>query len=294
MFCGSSDQVESEEKMNAARLAAVVTGANKNIGYYIAQGLSKQLPVGSTVWLCSRDADRGKAAVEKMNATPGKVATIKMLQLDISDSASVKAAADTLKKEEPNGIDILVNNAGFAFKAAATEPVHVQAKETLKVNFFGTLQTSKALIPLLRKNGRVVNVGSSAGILAKWGEERRQLWANPNITEAQLISQCNEYVKDMESGKNCDLGWPNTTYGVSKAAVGAMTRIHARDLAKMGVKDPTGCTVNVCCPGWCKSDMAGWDRPPKTSEQGADTPIFLALGGGENGKFYRDRVALSY
>ena len=69
-------------------------------------------------------------------------------------------------------IDVLVNNAGFAFKNAATEPIHVQAKETIAINYFGTKQCCEALFPLLKDGARVVNISSSCGFLGTyttWG-----------------------------------------------------------------------------------------------------------------------------
>ena len=53
-----------------------------------------------------------------------------------------------------------VQNAGFAFKQAATEPFDVQAEETFKINFWGTLNMMKAFYPLVRPGGRIVNVSS--------------------------------------------------------------------------------------------------------------------------------------
>ena len=271
---------------------AIVTGANKGIGYHIVRGLAAGLPAGSTVYLGSRDAGRGTAAIEQIAAASNNTGTtIKLLQLEITDPASVAAAAASIQTQEPNGIDILVNNAGFAFKAAATEPRPVQAKETLRVNYHGTLAVSKAFIPMLRAGGRVVNVGSMAGGLGSWGASLRTEILNPALTEAQLTAFCARFVDDCEAGGDEQRGWPGTTYGVSKAAVHAMTRIHARDIGAMGLADAAGVTVNVCCPGWCKSDMAGWERPPKTAEQGADTPTWLALGGAgaATGSFFSDR-----
>ena len=49
--------------------------------------------------------------------------------------------------------------------------------------------------------------------------------------------------------------------------------------------------MNAFCPGWCKTDMAGWEKPPRTSAQGADTGVWLATlkEEGVNGKFFSDR-----
>lgn len=183
---------------------AVVTGANKGIGYQIVRGLRQQLDPGSTIYLGSRDLGRGQAAkaqieAERSSLAPtaesspssapapaaGPLAEVRVLQLDLTDEASMAAAAAELRRAHPDGIDILVNNAGFAFKAAAAEPAAVQAKVTLGVNYFGTLRVCEHLVPLLRPPyGRVVNVGSMAGGLGSWSQVR-------NIAAArQIVGVC--------------------------------------------------------------------------------------------------------
>ena len=59
-------------------------------------------------------------------------------------------------------------------------------------------------------------------------------------------------------------GWPMTAYGVSKLALSAYTRILSRDAHVI----ENGIAVNAMCPGWCKSDMAGWERPPRSAQEG--------------------------
>jgi hypothetical protein len=66
------------------------------------------------------------------------------------------------------------------------------------------------------------------------------------------------------------------THDLPQVGVGGLTLLYARSLPALCPNAP-GVVVNNCCPGWCKSDMAGWDRPTSTAEEGADTPLFLAL-----------------
>lgn len=87
-------------------------------------------------------------------------------------------------------------------------------------------------------------------------------------------------------------GWPKQTYGVSKAAEIAATRVCARENAGRVF-------VAACCPGWCKSDMAGWDQAPNTAADGADTPTWLASAPlaeleGMHGAFVGERQKLSW
>ena len=266
---------------------AVVSGANKGIGFHIARGLCAGLPASSTVYVGSRDAANGERAAAAINAD-GLRSNAKFLQLDLTDESSISAAAATLRDAHPDGIDVLVNNAGFAFKNAATEPTGVQAKVTLGVNYYGTRAVCAALVPLMKPNGRVVNVGSMAQSAVSGALQEQLL--SPSLDMPKLDELCANFIRDAEAGIDLESrGWPTSTYAMSKAAVHGLTRIYAADQLAAG----NGVTVNVCCPGWCKSDMAGWDRPPKTAEEGADTPLYLALleadGAAPTGLFYSDR-----
>ncbi len=76
------------------------------------------------------------------------------------------------------GLDILVNNVGISFKPANPEPIEEQVEMTLATNYFGTRRVTEALLPLLRRGARVVNVSSGHGRLAavvRTSELRRRL-----------------------------------------------------------------------------------------------------------------------
>ena len=96
--------------------------------------------------------------------------------------------------------------------------------------------------PLLRRHSRVVNVSSAAGRSALRGmsEERRQQFLDPQLTLARLDALMEEFVADVASGRYQQRGWPRTAYGVSKAAVTALTRLQARDVQDASI------LVNCC------------------------------------------------
>ncbi|CAG9762023.1 unnamed protein product [Ceutorhynchus assimilis] len=176
--------------MASTRKVAVVTGSNKGIGLAIVKGLCEKYD--GDVYLTSRDPGRGQAAVEslkKLNLNP------LYHQLDITDQDSVNTFRDYLKSKH-GGIDVLINNAAIAFKAAATEPFAIQAKETIRVNYFGTLRVCEALFPLLRQNGRVVNVSSVVGHLLRiTKEDLRNKLNSPTLDLATLNQLMERYVK---------------------------------------------------------------------------------------------------
>ena len=83
------------------------------------------------------------------------------------------------------------------------------------------------------------------------------------------------------------LGGPGA-YGVAKASLNALTRTLVRDL-------PPGVKINACCPGWVATRMGG-PSAPLTPEQGADTPVWLALlpEDGPTGGFFRRRQPIPW
>lgn len=270
---------------------AVVTGSNTGIGLEIVRLLARgatALPEGSTVYLCSRDIKRGEAARENVLNGEHNPVDITVAQLDITQRPSIDALAARIK-EEHGAIDILINNAGFAFKNAATESMSEQAEKTIAVNYFGTKAVCSALFPLLRDDARVVNVGSRAGGVANWGADLRSRILSADLTIPHLEKMIDEFKTDVATGAHVKNGWPNTTYGVSKAALHGLTRIHARDIAKF--TPSSGVTVNVICPGWCRTNMAG-DRAPRSASEGADTPVWLATTPEllTTGKFFAERA----
>lgn len=243
---------------------AIVTGGNKGIGYAIVKGLCQQFD--GIVYLTARDVNRGLNAVkelEKLGYNP------KFHQLDVTDETSIKTLHDYVEKTH-GGIDVLVHNAAIAFKNAATEPFSVQAKETIRVNYFGTRKLFSILSPLLKPHARVVLLSSSAGRLSLIpGESLRKRFTDPNLTEEKLDSLMEEFIKATEANNHSEKGWPNSTYVVSKVGVSALAPIYQ---AKFG----SDIAINAVHPGYVDTDMTS-HKGPLTPEQGAEAPLFCAL-----------------
>jgi len=122
---------------------ALVTGANKGIGFEVARQLSGK---GFTVLLGARDQQRGEEAAAKI---PGAT----FIALDLNEPETALAAAKEIDQKYGH-LDVLVNNA---------------VRKTFDTNFFGALYVSQAMLPLLRKSpaARIVNVSSTLGSIAK-------------------------------------------------------------------------------------------------------------------------------
>ncbi|CAK8678987.1 unnamed protein product [Clavelina lepadiformis] len=249
---------------------AVVSGGNKGIGLAIVRALCKKFD--GDVYLTSRDSGRGQEGLKQIQSEGlGKV---KYHQLDIDDVGSITKLKDDMLAGY-GGIDVLINNAGIAYKVEDTAPFSEQAKVTVKTNFFGTLQASKILLPIIKPKGRVVNVSSmlSPMTLKKCSPDLQAVFRSGTITENQLIDKMNEFVQYAQEGTHQQHGYPDTSYGMSKIGVTVMSRIHARWLREQGKND---ILLNACCPGWVRTDMAG-PKAPKSPDEGAETPVYLAL-----------------
>lgn len=97
--------------MSSCSRVALVTGANKGVGFAIARDLCRRF--SGDVVLTARDEARGRAAVQQLQA---EGLSPRFHQLDITDLQSIRTLRDFLKKEY-EGLDVLINNAGIAFKS---------------------------------------------------------------------------------------------------------------------------------------------------------------------------------
>ncbi|XP_041067750.1 carbonyl reductase [NADPH] 1 [Carcharodon carcharias] len=253
-----------------SKRVAVVTGANKGIGLALVRALCRQFE--GDVYLTARDRDRGQEALHRLQQEQLKPL---FHQLDITDPQSIRNLRDFMSQGY-GGIDVLVNNAGIAFQVADTAPFGTQAEVTLATNFFGTRDVCTELLPIIKPQGRVVNVSSVSGsnALHNCSQELQKKFRSSTITEEELVELMKKFVEDAKRGVHAQQGWPSSAYGVSKIGVTVLSRIHARMLSKERAAD--GILLNACCPGWIKTDMAG-PKAPGTPDEGAVTPVYLAL-----------------
>ena len=147
---------------------AVVTGAGRGIGFEICRQLARR---GINVVLTARDAGRGNRAAEMLQ---GQGLNVIFHALDVIDPKQIHALADYLAQTHGR-CDILVNNAGILIDKRGTGVLELQVetlRTTLGTNFYGPLQISQVLVPLMRKHryGRIVNVSSGLGQLEGMGD----------------------------------------------------------------------------------------------------------------------------
>ncbi|PRX54173.1 SDR family oxidoreductase [Flagellimonas meridianipacifica] len=141
---------------------ALVTGANRGIGFAVAEGLLKE---GITVIVTSRKEKDGKVAVERLS-TFGDVI---YHQLDVTDVSSIKSVFDFIKTKYGK-LDILINNAGINYDTwqNVQNADLDEVRKTLETNTIGPWQTIQILLPILKKSqaARIVNVSSGSGSLS--------------------------------------------------------------------------------------------------------------------------------
>ena len=207
-----------EHREHRTTRTALVTGANKGIGYEIAAGLARR---GFRVGVGARDAGRREEAVAKLRAEGLDVFGG---ALDVTDDASVAAAAARIEAE--GGLDVLVNNAAIT-GGMPQEPSRVSPEQVLAVvdtNVVGVIRVTNAMLPMLRRapSPRVVNVSSTVGSL---GLQTAQAEAVGPISAA---------------------------YSPTKTYLNAITVQYAKELAG------TGILVNAGCPGYVATDLNGF------------------------------------
>lgn len=238
---------------------ALVTGANKGIGFQIAKNLASR---GLTVLVGSRLFEPGVDAATRI----GNGA--RALELDVTNERSIAAAAARIR-EEFGRLDVLVNNAGIAYAGPpnasfedkllagrpSTAPL-AQTRAIFETNVFGVIATIQAMLPLLREApaARIVNVSSTVGSLT-------------------LQSDPTSPVRAIQS----------VSYAPSKTALNAITVAFANELQATRIK------VNAMCPGFTATDLNNF-RGTRSVEEAAPEAVRLALLGddGPTGTFSND------
>jgi NAD(P)-dependent dehydrogenase (short-subunit alcohol dehydrogenase family) len=141
---------------------ALVTGANRGIGYEVARQLAQK---GFHVFVGARNREAGLKAAAAMVKSGGKATFI---EIDVAENASVTSAARELSKVEDH-LDVLINNAGIIVDGdtAVLEISDELLRKTLETNTLGALRVTRAFTPLLAKSKtpRVINVSSGSGQL---------------------------------------------------------------------------------------------------------------------------------
>ncbi|MFN3396564.1 MAG: SDR family oxidoreductase [Thermodesulfovibrionales bacterium] len=229
---------------------ALVTGANRGLGFETSRQLAR---MGIKVLMGARRVSKGREAAKKLQK---EGLDVEFILLDVTNPEHIKEVKKYIEGRFGK-LDILVNNAGMIHReepliSNSVETISPKAiRKTFDVNFFGAVELTQALLPLIKKSqaGRIVNVSSILGSLTYQSEESDE--------------------------------FKPFAYDASKAALNQFTIHLAAALKDTNIK------VNSAHPGWVKTDMGGPDAPMDVTE-GAKTAVRLATLGpeGSTGKFF--------
>jgi carbonyl reductase 1 len=251
-----------------AKPHAVVSGGNRGLGHETCRQLAER---GYRVTLTARDLEAARAAAAELGTEAA--------QLDVTDPASIAAFAAA----DDGPIDLLINNAAVALDGFDAEIV----RRTLDTNVRGPMRLCDAVRDRLSDGAQVVMVSSGMGELAIFSDDLRARFSDPELTVDELDKILDEFVAAVERGDHAQRGWPTSAYSVSKAALGALTRIYARDYPKQ--------RWNAVCPGWVRTDMGG-RLASRSVAEGAASIIATAILSvdGPTGVFMRDGVEIDW
>lgn len=231
---------------------ALVTGANKSIGFEVARQLAQK---GVYVYLGSRNVEYGIAAVNKLKEEG--LSNVEAIQLDITDDESVKNARTAIGKKT-QALDILINNAGIygGHPQGALDSTIDQFKAAYDANVYGIVRVTQAFIDLLKNSSepRIVNVSSSQGSLTLHSDPSYQYY-----------------------------NYKGAVYLSSKAAMNMYTVVLAYELKDSNFK------VNAVCPGYTKTDFNGHRGPGSVDVAGQRIVKYALVDkDGPTGKFFSE------
>jgi NAD(P)-dependent dehydrogenase (short-subunit alcohol dehydrogenase family) len=152
-----------------------------------------------------------------------------------------------------------------------------------QTNVFGVRRVTDALLPLLKRGGRVVNVSSTIGVLnSSYSPAIVEQLRDASLSFERFESLANSFIQATATASHVQLGWRDNTYAVSKAMLNQLTRLFAET-------NPERFFFSVD-PGWCRTDMGGKDAP-LSAQDGANRVLDVALAQNieqYNGLFYRN------
>lgn len=231
---------------------ALVTGANKSIGFEVARQLAQK---GIYVYLGSRNLENGEEAIAKLKAEG--LNNVEAVQLDITNEESVKIARAEIGKKT-KALDILINNAGIygGYPQEALNATIDQFKTAYDANVYGVIRVTQSFIDLLKKSAepRIVNVSSSQGSIT--------LHSDPSY-------------------KYYD--YKGAVYLSSKSAMNMYTVVLAYELKDSSFK------INAVCPGYTKTDFNGHRGPGNVEDAGKRIIKYALIDkDGPTGKFFSE------
>jgi NAD(P)-dependent dehydrogenase (short-subunit alcohol dehydrogenase family) len=271
---------------------AVVTGATRNLGLALVQGLAERLDAGSVVYLTGRDPERMQTVLAEVRADQAGVragrAEIRGTAVDVSDAAAVARFAASLR-EEHGGVDIVFAN-HYARIQPDDDPAAV-VDYYVAVNNLGTTSVLRELAPLLRDRGRLLVVASRAGRLRALAPVLHDRFDSPRSL-GEVDDAVRTWRDAVRDGRAAGQAWPAWINIPSKIGQVAAVRVLARE--RRAADQRRGILIAAVCPGLIDTgasrawlDMTGAQTPARAAESLLD----LALDPAPDPAFYGELIS---
>ncbi|XP_039764750.1 carbonyl reductase [NADPH] 1-like [Pararge aegeria] len=253
-------------KTNMEGKVAIVSGANKGLGFAIVKGLCQNYK--GIVYLTARDESRGLEAVKKLNDLGLKPM---FHLLDVTEKNSIEKLAEYIKTKH-GGFDVLVNNAAI-LEWDEVYPTYEAAKRNIEINYKSLLNIEALLYPLLRDGARVVNVSSACGHLSNLRNKKwLDLLTKQDLNKEDINYFVDEYLESVKNGTFrkedfADDG-KHAEHRVSKIALTALTMVQQKLYPNI--------SINAVHPGSVDTDMAKLKKGVNPDEA-AKTVLYLIL-----------------
>jgi NAD(P)-dependent dehydrogenase (short-subunit alcohol dehydrogenase family) len=233
--------------MQEAKKMALITGANKGIGFEVARQLAK---AGWTVLAAARNEEFGTQAAAKLQA---EGLDVRFVHIDLNAKETAVTAAETIRKQFGK-LDLLINNAGISSKEdGPPSKVNIKALESvMHTNYVGTVAVTQAMLPLLQRAGKaqIINVSSELGSVSQ------QTDPNWKFAPVKVLAYC-----------------------ASKAALNMFTVQLAYEFRDGNI------AVNSVNPGYTATDLNGHSGPQSVEEGAAEIVRTALLDPPVTGKF---------
>jgi carbonyl reductase 1 len=249
----------------------IVLGGTRGIGLALSAALARHWGDEGEVYLTARekaDGIRVAAALAKDGLRLG------CLPFDLSDPESPLRLSEILEARH-GGVDVVVQNGAYMPRAGVAAAD--DARPMVATNNHGTLRVLRAMLPILRANGRLVIVASGLGVLAKLPAHLRGRFDTHHGDPDAINAAMDAYVGAVESGREAEDGWPSWVNIPSKVGQVAVTRAFAR-WAKASGALPEGALINSANPGVTLTDATRGFMGTVFREEDAQTPEQAADG----------------
>jgi NAD(P)-dependent dehydrogenase (short-subunit alcohol dehydrogenase family) len=185
----------------------LITGANKGIGYEISRQLGE---LDYRVFLTARDKNLGKEAEEKLRK---QNLDVEFVQLDVISSESIKSAFKNIKKK-CSQLDLLINNAAILLDKADILKMSIPLlQKTIDTNVYGVIEVIRRFLPMMGKGGRIINISSDQGSLARMGTYAPAYSISKVMVNAVTRQFANTLVNQGIAVNSMHPGWVRTDMG---------------------------------------------------------------------------------